>query len=227
MAGGLEKKISNRYSWNMKKRGLLVTGGSAPEKLVLPEGRETWYVVAADSGLTAADRWGIVPDLIVGDMDSVEPSLLARYCGTPIERHPPEKDQTDTEIGLSRLWGQGFNRVTIAGGDGGRIDHFIGILRIFERVRYPKRWILKEYSVEVIDDDAEISCEVGEELSFFPSGALPCRSETTGLKWELNGLEWGPGDVGISNVCVDPLITIRILSGRLLMVRKNRGIIQI
>lgn len=211
----------------MEKWGLLVTGGNAPENLVLTGKRQEWYVVAADSGLATADTWGIIPDLIVGDMDSVPPDLLNRYADIQLKRYPQDKDQTDTEIGLEALWDRGFREVTVAGGDGGRVDHFIGILRIFERSRYPAQWILKDYTLQVIDKDIEIPCREGEEVSFFPSGSFPCRAGTRGLKWELTGLEWGPGDVGVSNVCTGSSITIEVFSGRLLMVRQNRGILRV
>ncbi|MCZ7629341.1 MAG: hypothetical protein M5U19_09850 [Microthrixaceae bacterium] len=61
-------------------------------------------VIAADSGLAACVAAGLHCDLLVGDMDSVDPALLdaAAASGTVIERHEPDKDASDLELALDR-----------------------------------------------------------------------------------------------------------------------------
>jgi len=83
-------------------------------------------VIAADSGATWLAARGIRPDLVVGDMDSVDPALLERLAadGVTVERHPPDKDASDAELAVDRAVGAGANEVVIIGAlAGGRLDH--------------------------------------------------------------------------------------------------------
>ncbi|MDA3947778.1 MAG: thiamine diphosphokinase [Spirochaeta sp.] len=201
-------------------RGVVVTGGAAPEGEILIDDRSRVMVVAADSGLTTAARAGIVPDAIVGDMDSLaDRSLLKRYPDATIERHKRAKDWTDTEIGLKFLWKRAVEEVTIVGGGGGRMDHLFALLALFERARFPKRWLTDRDEITVVEDSVVFDAPENGIVSFFPVGPETCRMTSTGLRWELNGHEWTHGDVGISNECQDSTCRVNMLSGRLLMVR--------
>ena len=59
-------------------------------------------VIAADGGARAAEAAGWLPDLIVGDADSLSDADMERYraLGVSVDIHPPEKDQSDTELAL-------------------------------------------------------------------------------------------------------------------------------
>src|SRR5690348_11873254 len=59
-------------------------------------------VIAADSGLEHARALGVPVDLVVGDLDSVDPAVLdaAIADGVTVERHPAAKDATDLELAL-------------------------------------------------------------------------------------------------------------------------------
>ena len=72
---------------------------------------------------------GLVPDVIVGDFDSVDPAVLAFYRKMEHivwEVHQPEKDDTDTELALKRAMAMGAGEIVILGATGGRLDHMIG-----------------------------------------------------------------------------------------------------
>lgn len=179
-------------------------------------------VVAADSGYDSARSLGIEPDLLVGDMDSIvnwtdaERLLVGR-----IERYDREKDETDTEIGLRLLHEKGIADVTIVGGGGGRMDHLLGIVALFERADPPKRWLTVGDEVVRIDEEEIFENMAGVVCSFFPVGDVIATMRSTGLKWPLDGLLWKHGDVGISNCGLDDRVTVTMLSGRLIMVRSQ------
>jgi thiamine pyrophosphokinase len=59
----------------------------------------------------------------------------------------------------------------------------------------------------------------GELISFLPVGCVPCRMTSSGLRWPLDDLEWGRGDLGISNEFVDREVRVSMRSGRLLVIR--------
>ena len=80
------------------------------------------FVIAADAGYDKAAAESIRPDLIMGDFDSLDGSLPG-----DIERitFPSHKDYTDTGLALKYALDQGFKKVHIIGGIGGRLDHTI------------------------------------------------------------------------------------------------------
>lgn len=202
------------------QRGLIVTGGHAPAGHISIPDRSSCRIVAADSGLDFAIARNIVPDAIVGDLDSVsDPMLVQRFPEAEVVRFDRAKDLTDTEIAIEYLWKDSISSITIVGGGGGRLDHLLGLVALFDRRRYPRRWVTDREEVLAIDGTLDFSGEPGEIVSFFPAGAEPVRMHSTGLRWALDGLEWHRGDVGISNECTGGPCRVQVVSGRLIMVR--------
>jgi thiamine pyrophosphokinase len=213
---GLENGAEYRYV-----DGIAVVGGNAPtrEKLVPWLGKEP-VVVAADSGLDTAHTLGLDPALIVGDMDSIsDRALLDRYPRDRVREAAPDKDETDTELALQALAELGARRTMIVGGGGGRLDHVLAILAIFERTPHPVAWLTDRDEVVAVEEQLSVYAADGATISFFPIGNAPCRMSSTGLKWPLDELSWRRGDHGLSNKIVEDTATVRMKRGRLLMVR--------
>jgi len=60
-------------------------------------------VIAADGGSGHCQNLGIIPNLLIGDLDSTSQDLIQEWenAGVLIIRHPAQKDQTDLELALS------------------------------------------------------------------------------------------------------------------------------
>lgn len=90
-------------------------------------------VFAVDKGLEYADALGFVPDLILGDFDTVDYGLLERYrqgiekktLTAAFEEYPVKKDATDTELALIKAIEIQAEQVTILAGTGSRLDHVL------------------------------------------------------------------------------------------------------
>jgi thiamine pyrophosphokinase len=83
-------------------------------------------VVAADGGARAALALGRPPDLVVGDLDSLDPESRAALAGAgcAFEIVPREKDETDLELALKAAAGRGATTIDVLGALGGaRLDH--------------------------------------------------------------------------------------------------------
>jgi thiamine pyrophosphokinase len=200
--------------------GLVITGGRAPDVPIRIPNRDRWTIVAADSGADFAFQMGVVPDAIVGDMDSIrDASLLNRADVENVERYPRDKDHTDTEIACIYLHSRGIDTITIVGGGGGRMDHLLGIVRMFDRETHPDRWLTHHEEVRAIDTAYSFSCTPGETVSFFPVGTQRCTMTSSGLKWPLDSIEWSIGDAGISNECTGSRCEVTMKSGRLILIR--------
>jgi thiamine pyrophosphokinase len=203
---------------------LLVTGGKAPPRRRL-EARFSGFglVCAADSGLDTLVAWGIEPDLIVGDMDSVSsPSLVERFPAAELRIAGRDKDETDTELGLSALAARGAERIVLAGGGEGRLDHILALCAIFERRGKPRpfEWHTAGEAVYLVEEGRsfELEASPGSIVSVFPLAGGAEGMSSGGLKWPLDGLCWGSGDCGVSNVATQGRFEIKAGRGDLLVV---------
>ncbi len=207
------------------QRGLLVIGGAGPDAATLRgAARGTHLLAAADSGLTRVLEAGLTPNLVVGDMDSLpDRSLLAGIPAQRVFEFPRDKDETDTEIGMRFLRERGCSEITLAGGGGGRIDHLLAVVFLFEREEPPVRWLTDAADMYLVEREAEFSGWEGSTVSVFPIGARAARMKSEGLQWPLDGLVFRRGYGGISNRVTGSRVRISVGVGRLLVVRSLAG----
>ncbi len=206
-------------------KGILFTGGAAPEsKFVKGELDNADLIVAADSGFDTALGMGVVPDIVLGDMDSVkDPSVFNSFPFLQVLSYPCDKDETDTELGLLLLKDKKMDQIVLIGGGGGRMDHFLGIVFLFDREISPDIWYTDSTRFQKITGNVQISSVIGREVSFFPCGTAPCRMTSRGLKWPLDGFVWRKGDMSISNRVVDDPFVIEMLEGQLILLNQLEG----
>ncbi len=205
-------------------KGLVLTGGNGPDfKLAGIRLEDYSIIVAADSGLDLAEKNGIMPDYVIGDMDSLsDKALLEKFSDDKILRYSKDKDYTDTELALTFLYDKNIDEITLAGGGGGRLDHLLGILSIFDRELKPDHWYTDKEHIICIKDRFKLGTEIGCQISFFPAGLNECRMKTKGLKWPLDGFCWTKGNAGISNIAKKNIVEVEMLSGILLMIYNYR-----
>ena len=202
--------------------GVLVTGGERPDlSLVDHLFKDKVYICAADSGLDYCIQNGLKPDYILGDMDSLaDKTVLEGFSEDMIEEHSEEKDYTDTELGLLHLKEAGCTEIAVIGGGGGRLDHLIAVLALFDRPDAPDLWYTAREEVIHIRGHYSGTGNQGETVSFFPVGPDDCRMASSGLKWPLDTLCWSKGDVGISNTVLKRDFSIDMKEGRIILIRR-------
>ena len=108
--------------------------------------------------------------------------------------------------------------MVLIGGGGGRLDHLLGILALFERAHPPRRWYASFGMAVLIDTECRFEIPDGRIISFFPLGKEECAPWSCGLFWELEGLRWNRGDFGISNRAVENNFQVGVHAGRMLMI---------
>lgn len=89
------------------------------------------FVVAADSGAATALAFGVLPDVLVGDFDSLAPETISELQarGVLVERFPRAKDATDGELALLRALHESPSEVLLVGFLGGtRFDQTVANL---------------------------------------------------------------------------------------------------
>ena len=201
--------------------GLLLLGSAGPTPAVVsPFLDRVGLVVAADSGFDLAVELEIEPDLVVGDLDSVTRiAELARLPAHRVRRADRDKALTDAELGLQVLTGRGCTRIIVAGGGGGRFDHQLAVLGLFERDPRLQVWLTEAEHMEVIEGCAHFRGHLGCTVSLFPLSGTAEGLASCGLRWPLDGIRLRRGYASVSNVVVANDWQVAVETGRLLMIR--------
>jgi thiamine pyrophosphokinase len=176
-------------------------------------------VIAADGGLAEAVRLGLHVDVVVGDLDSASPAEVAaaEAGGAEVQRHPEDKDATDLELAMERALGDGADRIVVAGGGGGRLDHLLGNALLLASPRWAAATVdavLGEALLTVVRHERTLHGAVGSLVSLVALGGHARGVDTDGLRWPLANADLAPGTTwGISNEFVAPTALVRVRDG--------------
>jgi thiamine pyrophosphokinase len=209
------------------REAIVLAGGDPVGAALVPDLPTDACVIAADGGLHLAAPLGLRADLVVGDLDSVDPALLAaaERDGTAVQRHPVDKDRTDLALGLDAAVAAGVQRITVVGGAGGRADHLLANWLLLAADAYAgcvvRSWsAAARTDVVRADRTTELSAPVGAVISLLPTHGAARGVRTTGLRYPLTGEDLQPGTSrGVSNVFAAPTATVDLTAGVLLAVR--------
>lgn len=134
-------------------RGIIISSGNFLEQKKLREIiAEGDFIICADGGISMMVDMPIRPDLIIGDLDSIDSESIAyiEKNHIPILKYPEEKDETDTELALNYLMGKGFKEIIMVGVIGTRMDHTMANIFLLNRL------LDKGFKGKIIDDHNEI-----------------------------------------------------------------------
>lgn len=175
-------------------------------------------LLAADSGADRLLEAGFVPNIVVGDLDSISPEGLA--CGAEVYGFE-DQSCTDCDKLLHFASTRGLTPLTLAGIEGDRLDHVLGTIHsvvlsdIREEITLALRrglsWVLGPGS-HFVDVSAE------RNVSLIP--LVQCRGvTTTGLQWPLEDATLEAGILSsISNFSLQGGINVSLDSGLLMLV---------
>jgi thiamine pyrophosphokinase len=189
-------------------------------------------VVAADGGLRKAEAIGLRADVVVGDADSLAPELVeaAQKAGIEVQRHPPEKDESDTELAVREAVRRGARTVAILGALGGqRFDHALAnvLLLANPEIEADLALIDGPTTVRVIGrhgaETAEIEGARGDLVSLLPLSEEATGVTTDGLAYPLAHatLRQGP-TLGLSNELISSRASVSVGRGRLAVIHTRQ-----
>jgi thiamine pyrophosphokinase len=217
-------------------RTIIIANGDPPAQRDI----DTWFrkgdiLICADGGARVAMRYGLKPNLIVGDFDSLSENEISELetRGAQLLRHPRNKNETDLELALSLIptlfdVTNGDMEIVILGALGGRIDHELAnmLLLAMPKIDGCNVVIAHEKSqIRLIDARSKeatltLRGRQGDTVSLIPFGGDAHGIRTQGLEYPLNdeSLFFGPAR-GVSNVLLGVEARVSLRSGMLLCIQ--------
>lgn len=181
-------------------------------------------IIAVDGGTGHCIALGIIPTVVIGDLDSIYPDDLKKMENqkAKIIRYPAKKDQTDLELAIRYAIDNGYNEILVFGALGARWDMTLANVLFMAAPDFDGA------NIRLIDGSQEITLlksgyklefhgEIGDILSLIPL------KNTYGVT--LSGLEYPMKDGelqfgstrGISNVLIEKTACVYIKKQGLLI----------
>lgn len=180
----------------------IVVGGGLIEETHFKHALEQgWPVIAADGGADAVLAAGHVPDLVIGDLDSISQAAKSRIPAGRIQ-HISEQESTDFDKALRHIEAP---LIEAHGFWGKRMDHGLAALNVLQRYAEKRCLLLAESDVIMLcPPDLHLELPQTCRVSLFP--LRPVTGRSTGLKWPIKGINFAPGGViGTSNEALGPV----------------------
>ena len=181
--------------------------------------KEDDLIICADGGYDALVYTTIVPNVVIGDFDSLKANVSKDI---EVVKYPSDKDKTDLEICIDYALERGCDTIFLLGALGGRIDHTIGTLcamkYILEHGASPL--ILNGKSrIYLVEREVALSRDNYDYVSLIPCTDKVTGITTSGLKYELNNdTLYKSNSLGISNEFYNNNVTIKIEEGLLYVI---------
>jgi len=212
----------------MKRALILLHGNKANTSHIL-----NWYssetsLICADGGTEYAKKYDLLPDLVVGDMDSISLKTLRwlRKHKVKLVKYPRKKNSTDSEIAIEKAQAMGCTELIVFGLLGDRIDHMSANILYLSTVaeKVVLHIIEGNQTISFIRSVIKITGKEGDEVSLIPL-RKDCKGITTkGLTYGLQNATLPYGSTrGISNVMESDRAEISIEDGVLMVVHRNQS----
>jgi thiamine pyrophosphokinase len=198
---------------------LIVCNGEPPSGALLRTlAAAAGTVVGADGGANVCARHGVVPDVIVGDLDSVSAATL-RKCSRSLLLYVDNQNTTDLEKALDVLVQRGDREALIAGADGRRIDFTFGNIAVLWRYcdRISSTVVGDGWYAIPLRGRMQVHAPAGTVVSVLPEGTVSGIT-LRGFAYPLRDATMRIGEIGVSNVIRARPATVSVRSGSLLVI---------
>jgi len=187
-------------------------------------------VIAADGGSRLCRQWQVEPQVVIGDLDSIDPAELSRLeqRGAEIIRHPARKDHTDLELALQLACRRSAREIFILGALGRRWDMTLANVMLLTAD------FLAEIPVRILDGrevlfllkggaGRPLRGEPGDGVSLVPLTTAATGVTLEGFSYPLRNEDLPQGaTLGISNSLQSPKARISLREGLLLVIHHRQ-----
>jgi len=213
------------YENHIMKTVIVANGTLSETDGLLSRIQQADMVIAADGGAVHLHHMGIIPRIIIGDLDSVPESILSFFKEKQVEilKHPVRKDQTDMELCMEYAINHGCTDLLIMGATSTRLDHTLANIFLLRRLAdqgIPTTIFDAYNAIHIVVSRLTLTGRPGDLIS-----VIPVSDHVKGLT--LEGLEYPLTDqslcmgttMGISNVFRQDTVEISLKSGTVLVIK--------
>lgn len=184
-------------------------------------------IICADGAARHLRKLGIIPHILLGDFDSIDPEVLdwMKQQGASLFKFPERKDATDTELALDFALQEKPEEIVIIGGIGSRWDHSLGNIFLLKRLldNRVRGYIVNELNeITIMDTSLELEGKAGDVVSIVPISEEVKGISLYGFEYPLLNRDIAMGSsLGISNRLIQEKAKITVREGMLLVIKSK------
>lgn len=182
-------------------------------------------IICADGGGAHARRLGLVPDILIGDLDSILAADLDffKIAGVEIIKFKREKDMSDSELAVNTALDRGCRKIALLGALGTRIDHSLANILLLKKLldKGITGIVANEHNeITIIKDRIILNRDINARVSLLALSETVEVVSVTGLYYPLcnDTLKVG-SSFGISNEFTADTAEITVKDGILLVIK--------
>ncbi len=204
------------------KTALILLAGEKPTfGLLEPYWVESGIRICADGAAAVCREYSLQPDIILGDLDSLDSALKSHFATSKIIEIR-DQENTDGEKAVQYSIDNGFQAIILFGAFGKRVDHTLynlGILKKYHDQDVDLTFISNDDIAFLISETRTFTASPGTRISLLPVFGKVENVTTKGLVYALQGepLELGRHS-SISNSFKGDTASVSLSSGQLLVV---------
>ncbi|HBG15354.1 MAG TPA: thiamine diphosphokinase [Firmicutes bacterium] len=209
------------------KKGILVGGGPINKGFLRKE-LESGYdlLMAVDGGGKPLYDLGYIPNIMLGDFDSLPPRYREFFAdkGAELFTYQREKDWTDLELGMDLALSRKIEEIQVFGGLGGRLDHTLANLSLLYKAKLQKTEAIMIGSEQIVTflapkEHIIITPFLDGHFSLLPYSSTVKGVSIAGAKYPLRNVTIELGSTrGVHNEFIATPVEIQIDSGYLLLI---------
>ncbi|MGM0639995.1 MAG: thiamine diphosphokinase [Thermotogota bacterium] len=173
--------------------------------------------IASDSGIKIYKKLNIIPDYLIGDLDSANERdiLWAKDNNVEILKYPSQKDEIDSELSIMKAQQLGCEKVYLSSVTGSRIDHTLaGIYLLGKYSNLDPEIIEEKYNIGIVKDKKNIMTNIDDSWAILPLGEDLEGLTLKGFKYNLFEQKLDKYDsIGVSNQAKEEIISISLKKG--------------
>lgn len=206
-------------------QAIIVTNGIFPESFLQEIEKEKFVIGVDRAGFILAKK-GILPDLVLGDMDSVTKNELedVKQKGIKVKEFEKDKDNTDTELAVMEAVSRGYKKAVIYGVCGTRFDHLLSSVFLLEKYQSEIKLLIKDRhnEIQLVGGQEEITVNKNYRYISFISLSDFSTLTLVGLKYPLKKRVIKRGDtLCVSNEIIAKRGNVEVIKGKVLMIRSR------
>lgn len=198
---------------------LIIANGQSENKTFIKTlAKEADFILALDGGADRALKAGIMPSLVIGDLDSISQNAK-NIIGQEKLLKVSRQDNTDLEKGLDFARYLKVPNITIICAQGGRLDfilsNFSSVFNYIDKASI----VFKTSTCDIfpIKKSAKFTCKKGAKISLIPMGNTT-NLTLKNLKYLLKNATFKIGQTAVSNIALKDKFEVSFTKGQLLVI---------